>query len=48
MTLFVLLGFYGGLKIQDRVNPQTFSRGLLILLFIIGVTLIWRALTQTA
>jgi uncharacterized protein len=48
VTLFVLLGFYGGLKIQDRVNLQTFSRGLLILLFIIGVTLIWRALTQTA
>jgi len=46
VTLFVLLGFYGGLKTQDRVNQHSFNRGLLILLFIIGVTLILRALTQ--
>jgi uncharacterized membrane protein YfcA len=46
VTLFVLLGFYGGLKTQDRINQQTFSRGLLILLFIIGLTLVLRALTQ--
>jgi uncharacterized membrane protein YfcA len=46
VTLFVLLGFYGGLKTQDRVNQHTFNRGLLILLFIIGVTLVLRALTQ--
>lgn len=46
VTLFVLLGFYGGLKIQDRINQQTFSRGLLMLLFVVGITLILRALTQ--
>jgi hypothetical protein len=43
-----LLGFYAGLKIQDRVNQQTFNRGLLVLLFAIGVILITRALTQPA
>jgi uncharacterized membrane protein YfcA len=48
VTLFVLLGFYGGLKTQDRINQQTFTRGLLILLFVIGLTLILRALTQSA
>ena len=45
VTLFVLLGFYGGLKIQDRVNQQTFSRGLPWLLFLFGAILIARALT---
>jgi uncharacterized membrane protein YfcA len=48
VTLFVLLGFYGGLKTQDRINQQTFSRVLLVLLFVIGLTLILRALTQAA
>ena len=46
VTLFVLLGFYGGLKTQDRINQQTFNRGLLILLFVIGVILLFRAMTQ--
>jgi len=46
VTLFVLLGFYAGLKTQDRVNQQTFNRGLLLLLFCIGVTLLVRSLTQ--
>jgi len=46
VTLFVLLGFYAGLKTQDRVNQSTFNRGLLILLFVIGTILMWRALTQ--
>lgn len=46
VTLFILLGFYAGLKTQDRINKETFSRWLLLLLFIIGVTLILRALTQ--
>jgi uncharacterized protein len=46
VTLLVLLGFYAGLKIQDRVNQQTFNRGLLVLLFAIGVILTGRALTQ--
>jgi uncharacterized membrane protein YfcA len=48
VTLFILAGFYVGLKIQDRVNQQTFNRGLLILLFAIGVILIARSLTQSA
>ena len=46
VTLFVLLGFYAGLKTQDRINQETSSRWLLLLLFIVGVTLILRALTQ--
>ncbi|HKA34157.1 MAG TPA: sulfite exporter TauE/SafE family protein [Candidatus Binatia bacterium] len=43
VTLFVLAGFYLGLKAQDRVNQETFNRALLALLFAIGVALIWRA-----
>src|SRR5919108_3313524 len=46
VTLVALLGFYAGLKIQDRVNQQTFNRGLLVLLFAIGMILIARALTH--
>jgi uncharacterized membrane protein YfcA len=46
VTLFTLVGFYVGIKTQDRINQQTFHRGLLILLFAIGVTLLVRALTQ--
>ncbi|MBI2359026.1 MAG: sulfite exporter TauE/SafE family protein [Deltaproteobacteria bacterium] len=44
VTLFILAGFYAGLKIQDRVNQRTFNRGLLALLFVIGVTLVVRSL----
>ena len=44
VTLFVLLGFYAGLKTQDRVNQRNFNRGLLIFLSAIGVTLIVRSL----
>ena len=46
VLLFTLAGFYAGIKAQDRVNQQTFNRGLLVLLFLIGLILIWRALTQ--
>jgi hypothetical protein len=46
VTLFILLGFYAGLKTQDRINQETFSRWLLGLLFVVGLTLIVRALTQ--
>ena len=46
VVLFTLLGFFAGLKTQDRVNQKTFSRGLMVLLSIIGVILITRALTQ--
>ncbi len=44
VTLFVLLGFYLGLKTQDRVNQQTFNRGLLVILFVIGMVLVVRSL----
>jgi uncharacterized protein len=44
VTLFVLAGFYLGLKTQDRVNQQTFNRALLFILFVIGSVLIVRAL----
>jgi len=44
VTLFVLVGFYAGLKTQDRVNQQTFNRGLLIVLTLIGLVLIVRSL----
>jgi len=44
VTLFVLAGFYLGLKAQDRVNQKAFERALLALLFVIGVVLVWRAL----
>ena len=44
VTLFILLGFYAGLKTQDWINQQTFNRGLLALLSVIGTVLIIRAL----
>jgi uncharacterized membrane protein YfcA len=46
VVLFTLLGFFAGLRTQDRVNQKTFSRGLLVLLSIIGVILVTRALTH--
>jgi uncharacterized membrane protein YfcA len=48
VTLFVLIGFYGGLKTQDRIDHTTFSRALLVLLFVIGTMLVVRALIQAA
>lgn len=48
VVLFTLLGFFAGLKTQDRVNQKTFNRGLLVLLTIIGMILIARAIIQTA
>ncbi|HZD41512.1 MAG TPA: sulfite exporter TauE/SafE family protein [Terriglobales bacterium] len=46
VTLFVLLGFYAGLKTQDRINQQLFNRALLLLLFCVGITLLVRSLMQ--
>ncbi len=46
VLLFTLVGFYAGLKAQDRVNQKNFNRGLLILLSVVGVVLVVRALTQ--
>lgn len=45
VTLLCLIGFYAGLKTQDRVNQRTFNRGLLVLLFLIGVMLVVRSLS---
>jgi hypothetical protein len=45
VTAVILIGFYAGLKTQDRVNQQLFNRGLLILLFIISIALIVHSLT---
>lgn len=45
VTLLCLIGFYAGLKTQDRVNQQNFNRGLMALLFVIGVILIVRSLS---
>jgi uncharacterized protein len=47
VLLFTLAGFFAGMKTQDRVNQQTFNRGLMVLLFLIGVILIWRGFTQS-
>ncbi|HWP57236.1 MAG TPA: sulfite exporter TauE/SafE family protein [Candidatus Acidoferrales bacterium] len=44
VTVLVLLGFYAGLKTQDRVNQRLFNRGLLALLFVIGLVLVANAL----
>jgi uncharacterized protein len=44
VTVFVLLGFYFGLKTQERVNQKTFNRALLVILFAIGVMLVARGL----
>jgi uncharacterized membrane protein YfcA len=46
VVLFTMLGFFAGLKTQDRVNQKTFSRGLLVLLSIVGAILITRAVIQ--
>lgn len=48
VTLFILAGFYAGLKTQDRINQRSFSRALLALLFVIGLTLIVRSLLSSA
>ncbi len=45
VTLFVLVGFYLGLKTQDRVSQKSFNRVLMVLLFIVGIALIYRALS---
>jgi uncharacterized membrane protein YfcA len=46
VVLFTMLGFFAGLKTQDRVNQKTFSRGLMLLLTLVGIILIARALSQ--
>jgi len=44
VTLFVLVGFYAGLKTQDRVSQKSFNRVLMSLLLVVGLALIYRAL----
>jgi uncharacterized membrane protein YfcA len=46
VVFFTMVGFFAGLKTQDRVNQRTFSRGLMVLLSLVGVILIARALSQ--
>ncbi len=46
VVLFTLIGFFAGIKTQDRVNQKTFNRGLLMLLSLIGIILILRAVSQ--
>jgi uncharacterized membrane protein YfcA len=46
VLLFTLAGFFAGIKAHDRVNQETFNRGLLLLLLLIGIVLISRALAQ--
>jgi uncharacterized membrane protein YfcA len=46
VLLFTLIGFYAGIKAQDRINQRNFNRGLLMLLFVVGVILLTRSLTQ--
>jgi uncharacterized protein len=48
VLLFTLAGFYIGMEAQDRVNQQTFNRGLMALLALVGVILVIRAMTQAA
>jgi len=42
----ILLGFYAGLKTQERVDQKTFNHTLLELLFVTGVTLVVGAVSQ--
>jgi len=46
VILLTLLGFFAGMKTQDRVNQKNFNRGLLALLTLVGVILIVRAIAQ--
>ncbi len=48
VILFTLVGFYAGIKAQDRIDQKKFNRGLLALLAFVGVILIIRAVTQDA
>jgi len=44
LVVILCAGFYAGLKTQDWINQRAFNRGLLAVLFVIGATLVWRAL----
>lgn len=44
LTVFVMLGFFAGLKTQDRLNQRAFNRAILVLLFLMGLGLIVKAL----
>jgi uncharacterized membrane protein YfcA len=48
VILFTLVGFYAGIKAQDRIDQKNFNRGLRALLAFDGVILIIRAVTQDA
>ena len=44
LTVIALVGFRGGLAIQDRLDQRTFNRAILVYLAVLGVVLIARAL----
>jgi uncharacterized membrane protein YfcA len=44
VTAFVMLGFYIGLKVVDRVDQRLFNRAILVLLGTIGVLFTYRGL----
>jgi uncharacterized protein len=48
VIVFTLIGFYAGIKAQDRIDQKNFNRGLLALLAFVGAILIIRAVTQDA
>lgn len=46
VTGFILVSFYLGLRVQDRVHQKTFNRAILMLLIGTGIMLVYRALTE--
>ncbi len=44
VTGFILVSFWLGLRIQDRVPQRAFNRAVLVLLVVAGLTLMYRAL----
>jgi len=43
-TVFAFVGFGVGLRVQDRINQQTFNRVLLVLLTLVGILLLAKTL----
>lgn len=44
LTALMAVGFWAGLKVQDRINQATFNRGILILLAVTAASLFYKAL----
>lgn len=43
LTGLALLGMWGGIKVQDAIPQRAFNRAVLGFLFVLGVSLLWRA-----